>query len=39
MPFDIIVLLMAERGLALGQTTIMRQAQRFVPAVEKCWDR
>jgi hypothetical protein len=31
--------MMAERGLALAHTTIMRWVQRFVPEFEKRWNR
>jgi transposase-like protein len=31
--------MMAERGLHLAHTTIMRWVQRYVPAFEKCWAR
>jgi transposase-like protein len=31
--------MMAERGLAVSHTTIMRWVQRFVPAFEKRWNR
>ena len=34
-----LVEMMAERGLALAHTTIMRWVQRFVPEFEECWDR
>jgi transposase-like protein len=37
--FRDLVEMMAERGLALAHTTIMRWVQRFVPAFEKCWNR
>ena len=30
---------MAERGLHLAHTTIMRWVQRYVPEFEKCWAR
>jgi transposase-like protein len=31
--------MMAERGLAVSHTTIMRWVQRFVPTFEKRWNR
>ena len=31
--------MMAERGLSLAHTTILRWVQRFVPAFEKRWNR
>jgi transposase-like protein len=31
--------MMAERGLELAHTTIMRWVQRYVPAFEKSWAR
>ena len=34
-----LVEMMAERGLALAHTTIMRWVQRFVPEFEKHWNR
>jgi transposase-like protein len=34
-----LVEMMAERGLALAHTTMMRWVQRFVPEFEKRWDR
>jgi transposase-like protein len=34
-----LVEMMAERGLDLAHTTIMRWVQRFVPAFEKRWNR
>jgi len=34
-----LVEMMAERGLALAHTTIMRWVQRFVPEFEKRWNR
>jgi hypothetical protein len=34
-----LVKMMAERGLALAHTTIMRWVQRFVPEFEKRWNR
>jgi transposase-like protein len=34
-----LVEMMAERGLAVSHTTIMRWVQRFVPAFEKRWNR
>jgi transposase-like protein len=34
-----LVKMMAERGLALSHTTILRCVQRFVPAFEKRWNR
>jgi transposase-like protein len=34
-----LVEMMAERGLGLAHTTIMRWVQRFVPEFEKRWDR
>jgi transposase-like protein len=34
-----LVEMMAERGLAVSHTTIMRWVQRFVPVFEKCWNR
>lgn len=34
-----LVEMMAERGVALAHTTIMRWVQRFVPELEKCWNR
>ena len=36
--FRDLVEMMAERGLSLAHTTIMRWVQRFVPAFEKCWN-
>ena len=38
MSFRDLVEMMAERGLSLAHTTIMRWVQRFVPAFEKCWN-
>jgi transposase-like protein len=34
-----LVEMMAERGLHLAHTTIMRSVQRYVPEFEKCWAR
>jgi hypothetical protein len=34
-----LVEMIAERGLSLAHTTIMRWVQRFTPAFEKCWNR
>jgi transposase-like protein len=34
-----LVEMMAERGLAVAHTTILRWVQRFVPAFEKRWNR
>jgi transposase-like protein len=34
-----LVEMMAERGLRLAHTTIMRWMQRYVPEFEKCWAR
>src|SRR6185436_5992417 len=34
-----LVEMMAERGLALAHTTIMRRVQRFAPEFEKRWKR
>jgi transposase-like protein len=34
-----LVEMMAERGLVVAHTTIMRWVQRFVPAFEKRWNR
>ncbi|HTF70215.1 MAG TPA: hypothetical protein VK638_46820 [Edaphobacter sp.] len=34
-----LVEMMAERGLELAHTTIMRWVQRYVPAFEKSWAR
>jgi transposase-like protein len=34
-----LVEMMAERGLAIAHTTILRCVQRFVPAFEKYWNR
>src|SRR5450432_1245862 len=34
-----LVEMMAERGLALAHTTILRWVQRFVPEFEKRWNR
>src|ERR1700723_2345391 len=31
--------MMAERGIFLAHTTIMRWVQRYVPEFEKCWSR
>ena len=30
---------MAERGIAVSHTTILRWVQRYVPEFEKCWNR
>jgi transposase-like protein len=30
---------MAERGIALAHTTILRWVQRYVPDFEKCWNQ
>ena len=30
---------MAERGIAITHTTILRWVQRYVPEFEKCWSR
>jgi transposase-like protein len=37
--FRDLVEMMAERGISLAHTTIMRWVQRYVPAFEKCWSR
>jgi transposase-like protein len=37
--FRDLVEMMAERGLSLAHTTIMRWVQRFVPEFERCWNR
>jgi transposase-like protein len=37
--FRDLVEMMAERGLAVAHTTIMRWAQRFVPEFERRWNR
>ena len=37
--FRDLVKMMAERGLELAHTTIMRWVQRFVPEFEKRWNR
>jgi len=37
--FRDLVEMMAERGLSLAQTTIMRWIQRYVPEFEKRWNR
>jgi transposase-like protein len=34
-----LVEMMAERGLSLAHTTIMRWVKRFVPEFVKCWNR
>lgn len=34
-----LVEMMAERGLSLAHTTIMRWVQRFVPEFERRWNR
>jgi transposase-like protein len=34
-----LVEMMAERGLAISHTTILRWVQRFVPEFEKRWNR
>lgn len=34
-----LVEMMAERGLSVSHTTILRWVQRFVPEFVKCWDR
>jgi transposase-like protein len=34
-----LVEMMAERGIALAHTTILRWVQRYVPDFEKCWNR
>ena len=31
--------MMAERGIAITHTTILRWVQRYVPEFEKCWSR
>jgi transposase-like protein len=31
--------MMAERGVTLVHTTILRRVQRYVPEFEKCWNR
>jgi transposase-like protein len=31
--------MMAERGIAITHTTILRWVQRYVPQFEKCWNR
>ena len=37
--FRDLVEMMAERGLSLAQTTIMRWIQRYVPEFERRWNR
>jgi transposase-like protein len=37
--FRDLVEMMAERGLAMAHTTIMRWVQRYVPEFEKRWNR
>jgi len=37
--FRDLVEMMAERGISLAHTTIMRWVQRFVPESEKRWNR
>src|SRR5271166_4553225 len=34
-----LVQMMAERGIAITHTTILRWVQRYVPEFEKCWSR
>src|SRR5260221_10320216 len=34
-----LVEMMAERGLSMAHTTIMRWVQRYAPEFEKCWRR
>ena len=34
-----LVQMMAERGIVLAHTTILRWVQRYVPEFEKCWSR
>jgi transposase-like protein len=34
-----LVQMLAERGIALAHTTILRQVQRYVPEFEKRWHR
>jgi hypothetical protein len=34
-----LVRMMAERGVVLAHTTILRWVQRYVPEFEKCWSR
>src|SRR6202790_1940414 len=34
-----LVQMMAERGIALTHTTILRWVQRYVPDFEKCWNQ
>ena len=34
-----LVQMMAERGISLAHTTILRWVQRFVPQFEKCWSQ
>jgi transposase-like protein len=33
-----LVQMMAERGIVLAHTTILRWVQRYVPDFEKCWN-
>src|SRR5271165_7574858 len=37
--FRDLVQMMAERGITLTHTTILRWVQRYVPEFEKCWSR
>ena len=37
--FRDLVEMMAERGLSMAHTTIMRWVQRYAPEFEKCWRR
>ena len=37
--FRDLVEMMAERGIGLAHTTIMRWIQRYVPEFDKCWNR
>src|SRR6204780_290521 len=37
--FRDLVEMMAERGLSLAHTTIMRWVQHYTPEFEKCWNR
>jgi transposase-like protein len=34
-----LVAIIAERGIDLAHTTILRWVQRYVPEFEKCWQR
>ena len=38
MSFRDLMEMMAERGLSLAHTTILRWVQRFVPEFERCWN-